>query len=518
MRTIPISLTIAAVLAGPALAQSRTATAVDALIAQADAHAVKGEFKESLAVAQRAVALADAASPAEPELAFRAMRRLVVTSTYTDSSTTPEQFARLAPYAERAYGKDSFTAAFVRFKGVQWGYNSRRPGVGLPQLAAATDLAAVRAKTDEEVTLAAQALAILANHTSFIDIAAAQPIAERALALAQTVPKVTAAELGQTYGYLTSVALRADQPVKAMAMSERAVTIYETDQGAMTHHLVSALGTQATIARALGDLPRAEALLRRSVGILDARPALTGSYRARAFMDYGRFLASRGQHDLAFAMVERAVVENAAEPSAVAASQAVVVTAGQVYLEAGRHGDALRHLRRALEMTEQAGNANITQGQILVEIGRAQFASGESATAQTTADRALAVIDKTAPPGHSARGDVRLLLADLAEARGDIAGAATLYAAAASELKATGPDAALLATAKIRGAAMLARIDRLDEAGWRAARDGGDALSRGVNRTAATATGDRFKLGFAPTLLDGALDAAWARAHLSARR
>ncbi|WP_326523504.1 tetratricopeptide repeat protein [Sphingomonas sp.] len=517
MRRALVPLACLVLAATPAAARDTPRqAAVRALFDEATKLANDGRFPASLEAADRAVALADRTLPARDPLRYLAMRRRVVTLTFTDDSAAPAAFEALSRVAGQVYGKTSFEAVFAHFKGVQWGYNSRLPGATLAELAVATTPVAEVAERPgaslEARTMAAQALAILANNLSLKDIAQARPIAARALALADALGDLTAAERGQTYHYLATIALRDDRPGDAMTFTTRAIAIYEADQGRMSHHLVDTLGTQAIAAQRLGDGSRTEALLRRAVGIVDARPDMPGSFRGRALMNYGRFLADRGRDDLAYAVFERAVETAARMPPGAALAQSIVLAAGQAYHRGGRYDDALRHLRTALTMTEET-RSSVMQGQVLTEMGRTEFEMGDIASAQATAERALAVVEKTAPPGHSLRGATRMLLADLAEARGDSKGAAELYAHAAQELKAIGPDPVHVAPATIRRAAMLARLGRLDDPSWAAARSGIDALVGDVIRQAAGPVGDQARLALSPQLVDGVLDAAWAKAH-----
>ncbi|NNF57921.1 MAG: serine/threonine protein kinase [Rhodothermaceae bacterium] len=216
-----------------------------------------------------------------------------------------------------------------------------------------------------------------------------------------------------------------------------------------------------------GRVEEAEPLLRDVLHIYAQHDGRESKGYRFALGSLRMLLSKTGQYDEAIAVSQEVVERTAVIFGADSRSYATNLSHhGQVLNNAGRPADALAVYRRALPLVATAhGAENPFYGVTLGEAARATEALGRPVEAEALYGQAYAVMQGVLGPESYERSRVALALGRHHAARGDHAGALSLFRDAASVRVADSPGAALLvARATLAHGTSLLALGHLEEA------------------------------------------------------
>ena len=415
---------------------------VHAKLARADALANASEFKEALAVATQAREQAEAAL-AWPPLQAAALAHEGLLLERAGDFEAAEAVSTRAYFAAARSGAWDVAAdsaidlihivghrKALHKDGLRWGEHA--------------EVALVHAGDPLELA-EAQRLNSLGNvYTMMGELAAAQTLLERALAIAERALGPVHPNVARTLGNLSIVHMHLGEHAKARPLLERTLAIHEQTLGPDHPQISLTLNNLAILSQLAGDYATARAMYERALASTERVLGPEHPEVAGYLNNLGNLLESTGAHAEARAMHERslAITQKTLGPEHPDAAQSLFNIA-TVHVATGAYADAWTLLERALAIQEKAlGPESLPVAATLDGLGQVRLAEERPQEALALLRRAVAIFDAR-DGGQEGEEMVHFHLARaLVATDGDRASALAMATKARDGLREYGPDQA----------------------------------------------------------------------------
>ncbi len=423
----------------------------DAVLAQLEG----GHYAEAQALAERALALREAArGPKRAEVAQALNDLGEVRQARGDYAEAEALYQRALAIREKARGKESVEAAeTLADLGALYVVTSKHEQAESALQRALAIREKALGKEHELTTSAMQDLAALYYYEA--DYRRSLPLFERVLAIREKTLGAESTGVALVAGNLASLYNKLGRTDDAERLHERVLAIYEKALGPDHPSVANSLNNLAVIALSRGDAVRASRLFERALAIREKAlgpdhpsVAVTLNNLAQAYED-------RGDDARAAVAYERAadIAEEKLGLGSVKTEEILYNASGLL-----SHVDekkAEHYFERYLASSRAQERGTVPEH----AIGTAQLAVsyGLLAEAQELAEIGRQAIVSSAGPGHPLAALAEMVLAEVSEQRGDFAAAAEGYAHATLVLgKAYGANHPLLARALMMAARVAA--------------------------------------------------------------
>ena len=427
-----------------------SATAVQALLLQAGAKEAAGEYDEGLAVAEDALASAEAL--AWPPLVAAAWWRRGGLLTYFGESRDAEAALNEAYFRGTEAGEWELAASAAHILIYIVGIGQSRVDEGRRWWRHG-EAALAQLGADAPGLLRAHLLTALALvHRQAGEYAEATTIGERALAMSEQLLGPEHPDITLALFNLAHIHQSTGNYTKAQAVSERALALLERTLGPDHPDLAGPLNSLGNAYRARGQYAEARAMHERALDIREKAldpddPQLAGSLSL-----LGSIHHDTGRYEEARAMQMRAldIHEKASNPDHLDRVSALTKL-GNVHWATGRYEEARASYARALEILEAAlGPDHPEAAPTLQGLALVHAATGEYEKARVMHERALEVRERALGPDHPAVASSLWRLATVHQDTGEYAEARALAERALAirerALGAEHPDVALTLT------------------------------------------------------------------------